>query len=250
MNWVALDHSKIMRLICGCALQAMGWSWLFAFLPDDPRVVEARQRWETAIQELEKRDAVEHYPDDAILLLGSSSIRMWETAATDLAPHAVIPRGYGGASFSDLSIFARRLISPHRFEAVVLFVANDVTGDRADHTPNQIKKWVRSILQEIRRHQPEALTLIVEITPTPARWQAWPKIRKVNELLREIALTEPNVYFVPTAEHYLDSRDQPIPDYFVNDMLHQNARGYCLWSALIRQRLEEVLEPELIETQK
>ncbi len=103
---------------------------------------------------------------------------------------------------------------------------------------------VRHIIEVSRNHQPDAPVLLVEITPCSSRWDAWPKIRAVNYLLREITFTVPNTYFVETAEYYLDAENRPIDDYFRKDLLHQNAAGYRLWGKLIQRRLGEALRAD------
>lgn len=202
----------------------------------------AEKRWGETIAKMEQANQTEPHPDDAILFLGSSSIRMWADIATDLAPHHPIQRGYGGARYSDLAVFAERLIRPHRYAAAVIFVGNDVTGNAKDTPLDELERLVRHVIEVSRQHQPDAPILLVEITPTPSRWKAWPQIRQANRLLRDLSLTEPGVFFVETAQYYLDANKQPIDGYFLEDRLHQNREGYTLWASIIRRRLEEVLQ--------
>ena len=79
----------------------------------------AIEYWSNEIAGLEAKDKAETHPDDSILFVGSSSIRMWKDIATDMAPYHAIQRGYGGARWTDVAIFAERLITPHKFRAVV-----------------------------------------------------------------------------------------------------------------------------------
>lgn len=206
------------------------------------RIDAALSRWNDTIVKLEELDQSETHPDDAVLFLGSSSVRLWNDIAEDVAPHQPIQRGYGGARFTDLAVFAERLILPHRFAAAVIFVANDVTGRPTDTPMEELESLVRHTIRVSREHQPDAPVLLVEITPTSSRWAAWAKIRAVNAMMRELALTEPGVHFVETAEYYLDGEKGPIDDYFVADRLHQNRQGYRLWGTLIARKLTEVLD--------
>lgn len=202
----------------------------------------AHERWEETIARLESKDALEQHPDDSILFLGSSSVRLWETIGEDVAPWHPIQRGYGGAKFSDLAVFADRLIRSHRFQAVVIFVANDVTGKQSDPSTYEIKQLVRNVLRTIRKQYDTVPIFLVEITPTESRFQAWDEICDVNSMLRELALTSPNTWFVETAEHYLDENKRPISQYFRDDGLHQNREGYKLWGKLIKRELDDVLD--------
>ncbi|MCK4683706.1 MAG: hypothetical protein KAT44_02010, partial [Pirellulales bacterium] len=74
---------------------------------------EAVKRWSHDIEVLEQKDIDQRDPKDAILFIGSSSIRRWESIETDMAPYQVVQRGYGGAKYSDLAVFSKRLIHPH-----------------------------------------------------------------------------------------------------------------------------------------
>ena len=94
--------------------------------------------WENDIKNFEQLDNTEKYQDDAILFAGSSSIRLWTTLEKDMAPYHVIQRGYGGAKLSDFAVYARRIFDPHPCKAIVIFVANDITGTEQDKTPEEV----------------------------------------------------------------------------------------------------------------
>ena len=199
-------------------------------------------KWEKDIKRLEARDATESDPEDAIMFIGSSSIRRWSDIATDMAPFRTIQRGYGGAKYSDVAIFAKRLLHPHEYRALVIFVGNDVQGKTEDHTPEQVEELVRYIVSVSNNHQADAPVFLIEVTPTSKRFSAWPAIRKVNARLREIALSTPNTHFIATAEHYLDPEGKPRDELFVGDRLHLNEAGYDQWATLIRRRISETFE--------
>ena len=161
--------------------------------------------------------------------------------STDMAPYSTIRRGYGGAKFTDMAVFVDRIVTPHKYQAMVMFVGNGVVGEPTDHTPDQIEDLVRHIVGVSHNHQPKAPVFLIEITPCESRFGAWPKIRAVNARLREVALSTPDAYFIPTASDFLKADGTPRPELFGKDRLHLNETGYDLWSKLIRNRLNEVL---------
>lgn len=240
MRWFCLS-------VVLCATHAIGQD-VSQGKPGDERTPEfleqyrakAVERWEKEIKKLEARDASEEDPVDALLFIGSSSIRRWASIATDMAPYRTIQRGYGGARYSDLAVFAKRILHPHQYRAMLVFVGNDVSGKPEDHSPEQVEELVRYLVSLSRDHQPDAPVLIIEVTPTEKRFAVWPQIREVNAKLREIALTTANTYFIAIAAHYLDPEGNPRSELFVDDKLHLNSDGYDLWSTLIRRRLDEV----------
>ena len=212
---------------------------------------QAVEKWETAIQKLEASDQNESHPDGSILFVGSSSIRLWKTIAEDVAPYHPIQRGYGGAKFSDVAVFTKRLILPHQYRAMVVFVANDIQGKESDHTVDEVEQLVRHVLNVSRQHQPLSPVLLIEVTPTSRRFAAWQKIRELNSRLRDVALTTPHTHFIPTAGHYLQpSTGLPRDELFVNDKLHLNRDGYRIWGNIVRRRLDEVLRLEMHARQK
>ena len=94
--------------------------------------------WEPDIQKFEQLDKTEKYPGDAILFAGSSSIRLWTSLEKDMAPYHIIQRGYGGAHLSDFAVYAPRIFDNHKCQALVLFIANDITGSESDRTPEEV----------------------------------------------------------------------------------------------------------------
>ena len=96
--------------------------------------------WENDIRKFEQLDSIKTYPENALLFAGSSSILLWSTLAQDMAPYPVIQRGYGGAKLSDFVVYAKRIIYPHLCRAIVIFIANDITGGEKDKKPEEVAK--------------------------------------------------------------------------------------------------------------
>lgn len=233
----------LMRLIC----LALFITLPFPLAAQDPDLLSlyrevAEKKWSKAIDEFDAQNQAETHATDSILFIGSSSIRRWLTMDTDMAPYSTIRRGYGGAKFTDMAVYAERVITPHKFRAVVMFVGNGVVGEPGDHTPDQIEALARHIVGVAHGHAPGSPVCLIEITPCEKRFDAWKKIRAVNARLREIALTTPDTYFIPTASHYLKPDGTPRPELFVGDKLHLSESGYTLWATLIRRRLDDVLQ--------
>jgi hypothetical protein len=201
------------------------------------QVEAAREKWGAEMAKLKAKDAEEKHPKEAILFLGSSSVRRWETIARDMAPYQPIQRGYGGAKYADLVVFAEDLVAPHLFRAVVVYVGNDVTGKETDATPGQVADWFAMVAKAARARQPGADVFCVEITPTPSRWQAQGKIEEVNAALKAVCAADPKLHFVSTKASYLNQEGKPRREYFVKDLLHQNEAGYRVWAGLIKDAL-------------
>lgn len=202
---------------------------------------KAAKYWESDIRALEARDLVEIDPFNAILFVGSSSIRLWDDIAKDMAPYPVIQRAYGGAKYSDLSYYINRLVDPHQFRALVVFAGNDITGDPRDHSPEETLKLVTELEKKVHQRFPTRPIFFIGITPTPKRWNAWPQQQRFNQLLAEFCDKTRLVYYIDPSSVYLNDDCEPRADLFADDQLHQNKKGYAVWSKMIREELDEVL---------
>ena len=209
---------------------------------DMSKYQEASKVWEKEIQQLEAKDKAETDPQNAILFVGSSSIRLWKNIKTDMQPYPIIQRGYGGSKFSDNIFYVERLVKPHDFKALVMFFANDITGGNNDRTPEELAAIVKETIKKVRAIKPNKPIFLVEITPTNSRWKVWSKAKQANELLKNMSQNMKKVYFIETAAAYLDAEGKPRSELFGPDQLHQNQQGYDIWAAIIKKRLDEILK--------
>jgi hypothetical protein len=197
--------------------------------------------WENDIEKFEQLDISKSYPSDAILFAGSSSIRLWSTIGKDMLPYNVIQRGYGGAKLSDFAVYADRIIYPHACQAIVIFVANDISGGENDKSPLEVSQLFKKSLYIIRRKFTDVPVFWISITPTPARWHIWPEIKEANEMIKKICEDHRNAYYIDTEQYFLTASGLPKNELFVEDRLHLNDDGYRIWSGIIKNELNKVL---------
>ncbi|HBC80008.1 MAG TPA: hypothetical protein DEO60_08540 [Bacteroidales bacterium] len=197
--------------------------------------------WGGDIEKFEQLDVTKSYPSDAILFAGSSSIRLWSTIGKDMMPYNVIQRGYGGAKLSDFAVYADRIIYPHPCKAIVIFIANDISGNENDKSPLEVSQLFRKTLYIIRRKFKDTPVFWISVTPTPSRWAVWPEIKVANEMIKEICDSHRNTYFIDTEKYFLNSSGLPRSELFVEDKLHLNEEGYRIWSGIIRNELNNIL---------
>jgi hypothetical protein len=200
--------------------------------------------WEPDIQKFEQLDKTSKYPDDAILFAGSSSIRLWTSLEKDMAPYHIIQRGYGGAHLSDFAVYAPRIIDNHKCQALVLFIANDITGSESDRTPEEVASLFKSVVKTFRKVNPEAPVFWIEITPTASRWKVWPEIQEANAMVKKACSKEKNIFFITTHDAFLNEDGLPKDELFLDDKLHLTEKGYEVWKGIIKKELDLVLNEE------
>jgi len=199
-------------------------------------------KWEDEVATLIQHDSVETADGDDVLFLGSSSIRLWESIKQDMAPWTVVSRGYGGAKYSDLAFYVQRLIAAHHPRAIVIFSGNDISSDTELKTPEEIVVLVNHIATTIHNQFPNVDIFFIGITPTPKRWNVWPEISAANEAIKEYCDPKASTHFISTARSYLNEQGMPREELFGEDLLHQNTKGYALWSSIIKRDLENVFQ--------
>ena len=179
--------------------------------------------------------------EDFILCLGSSSFRLWDTISEDMAPYKIVRRAYGGAKYCDLAIHSPELVNGLRFRAAMIFIGNDITGNAKDKTPEEVARLAKIVMDTVRKQRPDAPIFLIAVTPSPSRFQHWPKITLANQSLEKLAAIEMNTVYVATQNKYLNLQGEPRPELFVKDMLHQNKDGYAIWSSVLKDSLEKNL---------
>src|SRR5215212_771989 len=109
---------------------AVSWPREFA-LSKEPVAAVAPARFEAEIAAFESWDHQNAVPRDAILFVGSSTIRLWQTA--DGFPDLpVINRGFGGSTIPDVSRFAERIVFKYKPRTIVFYAGdNDIAASRA-----------------------------------------------------------------------------------------------------------------------
>jgi|GEM_PF-451161 len=198
-------------------------------------------KWDSEVAKLTANNATDG-GEDAILCLGSSSFRLWDTIAEDMSPYKVVRRAYGGAKYCDLAIQTPKLVEGLQFRAAMIFIGNDITGKEKDKTPEEIVRLSKIVMDTVRKQRPEAPIFLIAVTPSPSRFEHWPKISKANQSLEKLAMSEKGTFFVSTQSKYLNEQGEPMSELFVKDMLHQNKAGYAIWSSILRDALNKNLK--------
>jgi lysophospholipase L1-like esterase len=203
--------------------------------------VEVGAKWEAEMAAFDKLNQTEKYSDNSLLFVGSSSIRLWSTIKEEMAPYPIIQRGFGGSDSPAVAQYAERIVYPHQFRAVVIFIANDITGSPNDLSPKESAATFRKIVKTIRAKYRKQPVFLIEITPSQSRWKKWPLIKENNALLKALCHKQKNLYFIETAQSFLNEKGEPRNELFRDDHLHLNREGYKIWGALIKAEIDKVL---------
>ncbi len=207
--------------------------------PTSEAVVDsALLRFEVQVQEFERQDQVKFPPTGVTLFTGSSSVRLWRTIEGDLKPLPVINRGFGGSTFPELNHYFDRLVLPYRPRLVVVYEGdNDLSDSSA--TPEEVLAGLHDFRLQMDQKLPHAQLFMLAIKPSPSRRGLLDKVRQTNALMEAYCDTVEKATFLDVFSPMLRPDGEIDGQYFINDSLHMNAKGYERWKEVI---LEPLLE--------
>jgi len=198
--------------------------------------------WEDDIRALEEATAGRFSPGEAVVFVGSSSIRLWSTLEEDMAPIPVIQHGFGGAKLNDVVHYAGRLVNTRGPRAVVVFAGTNDIHPGAVKEPEVLLASYQLFVQTVREDGRDVPIYFIGITPSPLRWEVWDVAAATNELIREWSATQAGLHYIETGPALLGPDGRPDKAYYIFDGLHLSEQGYATWTSIIRPRLLEDLD--------
>lgn len=179
------------------------------------------------IKNFKYQDSLDARPKNAILFVGSSSLRMWENIQSCFPGKTIINRGFGGSSLPDVILYAEDIIFPYQPKQIVIYCGeNDIaSGASAQETLDRVKE----LIQLIRRNLSHTNIVFISIKPSPSRSKFIPEVKKANELIKNYIKRDANAAFADVFNPMLDKTGNPMPHLFLEDSLHMNASGYAIW---------------------
>jgi len=193
-------------------------------------------RFDAEIAQFQQWDAKNSYPEQAILFVGSSSIRMWKTHEA-FPEYPVINRGFGGSHISDVQHFYDQVIKKYN-PSVILFYAGD-NDIAADKPVEQVVGDYKEITDRILTDFPDVKFVYVPIKPSSSRWQHWAAMDSANQRIKAYNEKHSQLYYVNLATPLLGSDGTPDDSYFIDDQLHLNGRGYAVWNRIVDPKLDQ-----------
>ena len=196
----------------------------------------AQEPFANEIKAFEEMDKTSPPPQNAVLFVGSSSIRLWKTLAEDFPGVKTINRGFGGSQIEDSVRYAERIIIPLH-PAKIFFYAggNDINAGKS---PERVFEDFKSFWTKIHAALPQTKVYYISIAPNPARWSQVERIKHVNVDIQAFC-PSPLLQFINVFPEMLSSYGKPRPEIFVADQLHMNAAGYAIWTSILKPYVEQ-----------
>ena len=216
--------------------------FLFVFLVYTNSYAQKQLPYYDEIEHFKKLDSAQFPPKNAILFVGSSSIRKWEDVQSYFPDETVINRGFGGSELTDAIRYANDIIIPYHPRQIVIYSGENDLAYSDTITPEIVLSRFKKLFNIIRSSMPAVPIIYISIKPSPSRQRLIPEMLVANTLIKQFLHSKKKTVFVDVYHKMLDAKGNPMQDIFLNDNLHMNAKGYHIW--------QKAIEPYLIKEKK
>ena len=194
-------------------------------------------RFAKEIAAFDEEDRTTPPPAGAVLFVGSSSIHYWDVAKA-FPRLKTLRRGYGGSHVSDTQHYADRLIARYQ-PSLVVFYAGDADV-AAGKSAAAIAADTEALVRWIHEHLPRAGVVVIGTKPSPLHWAHMATIREANARLKAALAKDANAAYTDAESALLGPDGQPRADFYQENRLNLNERGYAAWTAALRPVIERM----------
>ena len=181
-------------------------------------------------------DSKNSVPDDAVLFVGSSSIRMWATRRS-FPDMKVINRGFGGSQISDVIYYSDRIVLPYGPKVIVFYAGdNDIAAGKS---AERVLEDYRGFIKIVHKAMPKTPVIFIAIKPSLSRWKLWPEMKRANTMIQDYCATDEWLSFVDILVALLGKDGKPDKKLFLDDQLHLSNEGYSKWTAMLKPVIQK-----------
>jgi lysophospholipase L1-like esterase len=204
--------------------------------PADPSHEAPIDRFEDAIREYERQDKKNRRAPGGTVFTGSSTIALWDTLEQDMSEFRAINRGFGGSTIQEVTHYADRIITKHWPAKVVLYCGTN-DGAEAQHSGWRIYLDFYRFVRKLRRRLPGVEIYYVSISTAPSRLAYDREFKLANKLIANWCAATNYMEFIDVVPLMRDSSGNLRTDWFGEDDLHMNPKGYAAWAPVIKVAL-------------
>lgn len=189
------------------------------------------------VQQFKAADSAVFPAANQILLIGSSSFTMWKDVQTYFPDRKILNRAFGGSTLADVIRYRYDVIFPYQPKQIVIYCGENDFASSDTVTVELVMQRFATLFNYVRAKYKNVPVAYVSMKPSPSRVHLFSKYKEGNKRIKDFLATKPNAKFVDVYSAMLNERGEPMPDIFLNDNLHMNAKGYAIW----KTKLEKVL---------
>jgi lysophospholipase L1-like esterase len=191
------------------------------------------------IQKFKHTDSVSAPTKHQILFVGSSSFTKWIDVQNYFPSYPIINRGFGGSTLLDVIMYADDVIFPYNPKQIVIYCGENDLAYSDTVSAQTVFTRFTILFDMIRRVYKDVPIDFVSIKPSPSREKLIPKMIEANRLIQAFLTARSNTGFINVYTKMLTADGKLMPEIYVEDKLHMNAKGYTIW--------QKEIEPFLVK---
>ncbi|CAN5680939.1 SGNH/GDSL hydrolase family protein [soil metagenome] len=191
------------------------------------------------MQKFRMADRMQPPKENAILFAGSSSFTKWTDVQDYFPAYPIINRGFGGSRLLDVIMYANNVIFRYHPKQIVIYCGENDLAYIDTVSAQTVANRFSTLFDIIRSVWDTIPVAFVSIKPSPSRERLMPKMITANKLIKDFLATKKNAAFIDVFSKMLTADGKLMPEIYVEDKLHMNAKGYAIW--------QKVIEPYLIK---
>jgi lysophospholipase L1-like esterase len=185
------------------------------------------------IQAFKKQDSLSFPVPNQIFLIGSSSFRLWKDVQNSFPTYPIVNRAFGGSTLPDVIRYRYEVIYAYQPKQILIYCGENDFASSDTVTVATVVQRYKQLHQLIRAKFSTVPIGYVSMKPSPSRQHFLPKYKEANYQIQQFLVTDTNATFINVYQAMLNSNGQPMPDLFIADNLHMNAKGYSIWQKII-----------------
>lgn len=189
------------------------------------------------IQNFKKQDSISFPPKNAILFIGSSSFTNWKDVQDYFPGQAIINRGFGGSTLLDQLRYEKDIIFPYQPKQIVIYCGENDLASSDSIQAGMVYERFKTLFNDIRDKIPNVPIAFISLKPSPSRRHLMEKMDRANIFVGAFLNMQKNTVFIDVYHKMLNEAGQSLPEIFLDDSLHMNAKGYAIWQKLIEPYL-------------
>lgn len=187
------------------------------------------------IQYFKKTDSTLSPPKGKILMIGSSSFTHWKDVGYYFQGYPLINRGFGGSSLPHLMRYFDDIVTPYQARQILIYCGENDLSPTV--TADTVVERFKTLFNMIRKQDKHVKITYISMKPSPSRVHLKDKMLEGNEKIKEWLKSKKNTSYVDVFHKMLLPNGHPMPDIFLKDSLHMNAKGYEIWQKEIGPHL-------------
>ena len=189
------------------------------------------------IQNFKKQDSLSFPLKNAILFIGSSSFTNWKDVNDYFPGYTIINRGFGGSTLLDQIRYEKDIIFPYQPKQIVIYCGENDLASSDSIQAGMVYARFKNLFNDIRNKLPDVPIAFISLKPSPSRRHLMEKMERANVFIGAFLAMQKNAEFIDVYHKMLNEAGQPMPEIFLEDSLHMNAKGYAIWQKEIQPYL-------------